>query len=76
MSDQELASWQAEWKQNSNFHILAEKEWERRARERQHELDLALMFKQVRWMKYSVMASVIAALLGAIVGAILQASLR
>jgi hypothetical protein len=75
-SDDELARWQAGWKQHGHHHILAQKEWERRARERQHELDLALMFKQVQWMKYSVVASVIAALLGAIVGAVLQASLH
>jgi len=75
-SDEELAKWQSSWKPESQLYILAEKEWERRARERQHELDVALILKQVRWMRYSVVASVVAALSGAVIGALLQAWLR
>jgi len=76
MNDVELAKWQVDWKEHSHCYVLAQKEWERRAREKQHELDLDLMFKQVQWMKYSVIASATSALIGAIVGAVLQAWLR
>jgi hypothetical protein len=75
-SADELAKLQAGYRPGSDHWILAEKEWDRRARKEQHELDLALILKQVRWMKYSVMASVIAALLGAAIGALLQSLLR
>jgi hypothetical protein len=56
--------------------ILIEKEFARRERKEQHELDLKLIEKQVRWMKFAVGATIIAALLGAIVGAILQKNLQ
>lgn len=52
--------------------ILIDKEFERRARLEQHQLDLQLIAKQVRWMKFSVAATIISALLGVIVGAYLQ----
>lgn len=71
MTDNELAQWQAGWKPGTENHILAEKEWARRERIAQHDLDLELIAKQVRWMKYSIIASVISALIGAVVGSLL-----
>jgi len=50
--------------------ILIDNEIERRKRSHQHELDLDLVAKQVRWMKWSTLATVAAALIGATVGAL------
>jgi len=52
--------------------ILLDKEWKRRLMKEQHELDLKLIAKQVRWMKFSAILGVLAVLAGAIVGAYLQ----
>ena len=52
--------------------ILLEKEFERRERIEQHELDLQLIERQVRWMKFAVIATILSALLGVILGAYLQ----
>jgi hypothetical protein len=52
--------------------ILIDKEFEHRARIEQHELDLKLVARQVRWMKFSAILGIISALAGAIVGAYLQ----
>src|SRR3989304_2461252 len=72
MSDEALAKWQAGWKEHTEYFILAKKEWERRDRLKQHELDLKLMARQVRWMKFAVIATILSALLGVILGAYLQ----
>ena len=71
ISDSELATIQASNHHQSEEYILAEKEWQRRERLKQHELDLVLMSKQVRAMKFSAILGVVAVLAGAIVGAII-----
>ena len=53
---------------NSPKAILIDNEIERKKRIHQHELDLKLITKQVRWMKFSVCAILIAAVMGGIVG--------
>lgn len=52
--------------------ILIDNEIERQKRMHQHQLDLDLVMKQVRWMKFSVLAGVLSALLGVILGWLLQ----
>ncbi len=71
MSAVELAGFRANKTDNSVPAILAERELERRTRIHQHELDLDLLFKQGRWMKWSTLATVGATLIGAIAGAML-----
>lgn len=53
---------------NSYNTSLANNELERRNRIHQHELDLKLITKQVRWMKFSVCAIIIAAIISGILG--------
>jgi hypothetical protein len=72
LSPEELAETRWGYKDNTPVAILIEKEFERRARIEQHELDLKLVLKQVRWMKFSVIATILSALLGIILGAYLQ----
>jgi hypothetical protein len=67
-SEEELTSFRANAKENSFEVILAEREFERRAREAQHTLDLRLIGEQVRWMKFAAMLTAAATLIGAIVG--------
>lgn len=68
MSAKELAAWQFSQPANSPHQILASHEWQCR-----------LLARQVRWMRFSViataLATVIAALLGAIVGAVMSYTL-
>lgn|SRR4030042_3726218 len=71
MTPEELANWQSQWKPHSPHYILAEKEWQRRERLHQHELDLELIQKQVKWMKFSAVIG----FLGVIIGAIITVSL-
>jgi len=51
--------------------ILIDNEFARRNRLHQHELDLDLVAKQVRWMKFAAILGSAATLIGAIVGALL-----
>jgi len=71
-SHEDLAQTRTNKIDTSLLAILIDKEFERRARLEQHQLDLQLIAKQVRWMKFSVAATIISALLGVIVGAYLQ----
>lgn len=66
MSDLELAEFKQGMREDHPRAVLVEKEFERRAREEQHKLDLDLIAKQVRWMKFSVMAAIAAAVIGAL----------
>ena len=52
----------------SSEQVLIEQEFKRRERIHQHELDLKLITKQVKWMKFSVFAILGAALISGIVG--------
>jgi hypothetical protein len=74
-SDDELVRFQGQNENVADYRILAEKEFQRRERLEQHKLDLELMAKQVRWMKFAAILtasfSIIAAIVGAIAGAIL-----
>jgi hypothetical protein len=72
MSDDKLAEVQDGLLGNPRENILIENEWRRRERIEQHKLDLDLVAKQVRWMKFSVFAGIISALLGVILGWFLQ----
>ena len=72
MSDDDLAKVQDGLRGNPRENILIENEWRRRERIEQHKLDLDLVLRQVRWMKFSVSAGVISALLGVILGWLLQ----
>ena len=71
-SPEELAQIRTNKIDTSLHAILIDKEFERRVRLEQHGLDLQLIAKQVRWMKFSVAATIISALLGVILGAYLQ----
>ncbi len=71
MSYDELVEYRVNKLEYSMPAILAEQEFERRARVHQHELDLDLLFKQGRWMKFSTIATVAATLIGAILGVLL-----
>lgn len=71
-TDEELAVCQSKWQPNSDGHILIEKEWQRRARIAQHELDVKLIKDQVKWMKFSAIVGVVAALAGVCLAAFLQ----
>ncbi len=72
MSDDDLAKVQEGLHEPTLDNILIEREWLRRDRIEQHKLDLDLVLKQVRWMKFSVLAGVLSALLGVILGWLLQ----
>jgi hypothetical protein len=78
-TDDELAKWQAGWNTSSHYYLLAEKEWERRARIEQHNLNLHLTQEQTKMLKSSLQTSakvtIAATLIGAIVGAVVQAIL-
>lgn len=71
ISLEDLAIFRADKLEGSLPVILADKEFERRARLEQHKLDLDLVFEQVRWMKFTAILASVTTLLGAIVGAIL-----
>jgi len=71
MSDGELVDFRANKIDTSVDAIVADREFEHRARVHQHDLDLDLLFKQGRWMKFSAMATAAATLIGTIVGALL-----
>ena len=53
---------------NTTHALLASNELDRRKRIQQHELDLKLIEKQVKWMKFSVCAIIVAAIISGIVG--------
>jgi len=78
-----LAQWQAGWKPSTDKYILAELEWERRAREKQHlldqellnnqhELNLIILEKQSKLTKFSIAVGFIGVVIGAVLGAFMQ----
>jgi hypothetical protein len=75
-TDDELAKYQAEMRGRSDIEILIEKDWERRARIKQHELDIKLMARQIRATRFAAILGVIATIIGAIFGAILEPWLK
>lgn len=52
----------------SGQNVLIKEELKRRERIHQHELDLKLITKQVKWMKFSVCAIIIAAIISGLIG--------
>jgi len=81
-SDEELAIWQAGWKVLNENYILANNEWEKRARARKHQLDLSLLEKQhelnltiVKEQSKLTKVSISVGFIGVILGAVLGASL-
>ena len=71
VSDADLAVYRTNRKADQPETILAEKEFERRGRIHQHELDLQLIAKQVRWQKFSAIIGIVATIAGAVAGALL-----
>ncbi len=71
-SDEGLANFRENHHASTKEGILADKEFERRARLHQHELDRKLLAEQVRWMKFSLLVGVASALAGVILGWLLQ----
>ena len=71
MSDDDLAKVQEGLHEPTLENILIEREWLRRDRIAQHELDLDLVLRQVRWMKFAAILGAAMTLTGAIAGAIL-----
>ena len=76
MSAEDLADFQAAQATVPQYAILAEKEFERRARQEQHKLDLELVVKQGQWMKFSAILGIVGTIAGAIIGALLIYSLQ
>ena len=77
MSDLALAQWQGGWRQGTDRHILAEKEWTRRLASRQlrEQFDLEERIASTNrwWAIAAALVGVLGTLLGAAVGARLQA---
>lgn len=80
LSNEELARMSTAVPRSLEIETLCKIEFERRAREDQHKLNIELLNAQTKMMKTSnaiiAVATVFAALLGAIVGAVLQHSLQ
>lgn len=69
LSDAELAARHNNSGPGSLTIILADKEFERRARVEQHELNMKLMAEQERWMKSTAKVSAWVTLAAALIGA-------
>ena len=74
MSEIQLAEFKQGFREDHPRAVIVAKEFERRAREAQHKLDLALIAKQVRWMKFSVIAAIAAAIISALLTYILTST--
>jgi hypothetical protein len=74
MSDLELAEYKQGIREDNPRVILVNIEFERRSRLEQHKLDLVLIAKQVRWMKFSVIAAIAAAIISALLTYILTST--
>lgn len=68
LNDDELATWQASYKQNSALFILGEKEWEKRLISHQFSLHSKLAATNNRWMIASSIIGLVGTILGAILG--------
>jgi len=76
ISDDELAEYRENHADNTKEGILADRDFERRARIAQHELDVGLVAKQVRWMKFAAILGAVATVVGTIIGALLTFRLQ
>ena len=85
MNDADLTEYQGQNATHPVYSLFAEREFERRGREeqhkhslellaKQHELDLKLVMKQVRWMKFSAIIGIAGTIVGALLTAWLQPS--
>jgi hypothetical protein len=71
MPDEELAAFRADKLDSSIYAILADKEFERRERLQQHQLDRRLIAEQVQWMKFTAILGVVGTIAGTIIGVFL-----
>ena len=67
-NDDELATWQASYKQNSPQFILGEKEWDKRLMSHQFALQSKLVATNNRWMMACAIIGLVATILGTILG--------
>lgn len=70
MTDDELATWQAGWKQGVANHILAEKEWQRRMLAHEFGLNRQLAEYAAKWQRFAAYIGVLGTVVGAIVGVV------
>ena len=79
MSDSELTKYQSGWKFGCESYLLADREWQRRERIKQHEFNkeelelqhqknTELVKEQVKWVKYSAIVTGTATILAALLG--------
>jgi len=71
LPDAELARYLAEGTPNSVEVVLIQKEFARRDRLEQHQLDLKLIAEQVRWMKFSAVIGIVGTIVGVLLTALL-----
>lgn len=76
MSPEQLAEVQHGLLGKSSEDILIEREWRRRERIEQHELDLKLLFKQGKWMIVSAFIGLFGVILGAFLTYFLTTSIK
>lgn len=73
-TDAELAEWHSGWRPGTAFHILAEREWERRQSikmmHEQFKLDERLAEVNAKAMRFASVLTVCASLAGAALGAV------
>lgn len=73
-TDVELAEWHSGWRPGTAFHILAEREWERRQSikmmHEQFKLDERLAEVNARAMRFATALTVCASLAGTALGAV------
>ncbi len=69
MNDEQLAEWQAGWKEHTGNYILAEREWERRMISHEFSLQTKLAAINNRWLIASAFIGVFGTLAGAWLGA-------
>lgn len=75
MSEDELVKWQAGWKSTSHYYLLAQREWQRRAKVEQQEADNRIIEKQIKLTRFSMIITAIATIAAAILGAWAQSTL-
>lgn len=71
LSDEEVAKLMVS-PNDDYISLLAAQESDRRGRLYQHELDIKLMARQVRWMKFSAIIGVVGSLAGVYLGTYLE----
>ncbi len=67
-NDDELADWQASYKQNTQQFILGEKEWDKRLMSHQFALQSKLAATNNRWMIVCSIIGLVGTILGTFLG--------